>query len=64
MGVFGPGPSIIDAGVAAAEGIDRIRDYVERDDPDTLTDQELQQWAEDNGFSYERKGRMIDLRPC
>lgn len=63
MGVFGPGPSIIDAGVAAAEGIDRIRDYVERDDPDTLTDQELQQWAEDNGFSYRKEDGVTYLTP-
>lgn len=63
MGVFGPGPSIIDAGVAAAEGIDRIKDYVERDDPDTLTDQELQQWAEDNGFSYRKEDGVTYLTP-
>jgi hypothetical protein len=63
MGVFGPGPSIIDAGFAAAEGIDRIREYVERDDPDTLTDQELQQWAEDNGFNYRKEDGVTYLTP-
>jgi hypothetical protein len=63
MGVFGPGPSIIDAGVAAAEGIDRIREYVERDNPDTLTDQELQQWADDNGFKYRKEDGVTYLTP-
>ncbi|WP_414837861.1 hypothetical protein ACK3SF_00445 [Candidatus Nanosalina sp. VS9-1] len=63
MGIFGPAPSIIDAGAAAVEGMRRLQDYVEGDDYDSLTDEELQQWADDNGFSYRKEDGVTHLEP-
>jgi hypothetical protein len=63
MGVFGPGPSIIDAGAAAVEGVRRLQDYMESDDYESLSDEELKQWAEDNGFSYRKEDGVTYLEP-
>jgi hypothetical protein len=63
MGVFGPGPSIIDVGAAAVEGVSRIRDYMDGDDYESLTDEELQRWADDNGFTYRKEGLTTHLEP-
>ena len=63
MGIFGPAPSIIDAGAAAVEGVKRLQDYVEGEDYESLTDEELQQWADDNGFAYRKEGNVTHLEP-
>lgn len=63
MGVFGPGPSIIDAGAAAVEGVRRLQDYMEGDDYESLTDEELREWADENGFSYRREDGVVYLEP-
>lgn len=63
MGIFGPAPSIIDAGAAAVEGVKRLQDYMEGDDYESLTDDELQQWADDNGFTYRKEGNVTHLEP-
>jgi|GEM_PF-3131243 len=63
MTIFGPAPSIIDAGAAAVEGVRRLQGYIEGDDYESLTDDELQQWANDNGFTYRKEDGVTHLEP-
>lgn len=63
MGVFGLGPGIVDAGAAAVEGVRRIRDYMDGEDYESLTDEELEQWADENGFTYSRENGVTRFEP-
>lgn len=63
MGIFGPAPSIIDAGAAAVEGVRRLQEYMDGDDYESLTDEELKEWAQENGFNYRREEGVVYLEP-
>jgi len=63
MGIFGFGPGKIDAGIAAAKGIYRLKTRIQGNDHESLTDDELKEWAEENGFSYRKEDGVTYLKP-